>query len=266
MAMALFAVVGRATSTRAILAGRAVSRTSRIQRSFLPRTKPFWGLLSRETPCYRIRLPFNSVATFTSVANTSSSDGDLLRVMEEEIKCAEECDEHDRVADIPEGFPFEIQDKKGMNTITLKRNYHGESIEVLISMPSIVTGEDPENDRRVGDEEERERPSQSSIPLIVNVTKNEGHGLEFCCTAYPDELVIDSMSFRENKESDEEMLAYEGPDFSDLDENLQKSFHKYLEMRGISAMTTNFLHEYMINKDSCEYLFWLMNLKKLIEK
>lgn len=54
--------------------------------------------------------------------------------------------------------------------------------------------------------------------------------------------------------------------FSDLDENLQKAFHKYLEIRGIKPSTTNFLQEYMINKDSKEYLGWLKNLKKFIEK
>ncbi|XP_042386643.1 uncharacterized protein At2g39795, mitochondrial-like [Zingiber officinale] len=96
------------------------------------------------------------------------------------------------VEEIPGGFPFEIQDEKGMNTVTLKRNYHGE--------------------RKLS------------------------------------------------------WLAYEGPDFSDLDENLQKSFHKYLEIRGISPLTTNFLHEYMINKDSREYLLWLKNLKQFIQK
>lgn len=53
---------------------------------------------------------------------------------------------------------------------------------------------------------------------------------------------------------------------SDLDENLQKAFHKYLEIRGIKPSTTNFLHEYMINKDSREYLNWLNKLKKFIEK
>lgn len=53
--------------------------------------------------------------------------------------------------------------------------------------------------------------------------------------------------------------------FRDLDENLQKAFHKYLEIRGIKPSTTNFLHEYMINKDSREYLVWLKNLKKFVE-
>lgn len=53
--------------------------------------------------------------------------------------------------------------------------------------------------------------------------------------------------------------------FRDLDEGLQKAFTKYLEIRGIRPRTTNFLHEYMINKDSREYLVWMKKLKNFIE-
>ncbi|CAM8954915.1 unnamed protein product [Rhodiola kirilowii] len=88
--------------------------------------------------------------------------------------------------------------------------------------------------------------------------------LEFGCTASPDEIAIDTLAVKD-PEATEEQIAYEGPDFTDLDENLQKAFHKYLEIRGIKPSTTNFLHEYMISKDSKEYLMWLKNLKSFIE-
>nr|GEY26597.1 mitochondrial glycoprotein [Tanacetum cinerariifolium] len=51
----------------------------------------------------------------------------------------------------------------------------------------------------------------------------------------------------------------------ELDENLQKAFHKYLEIRGIKPSATNFLHEYMVNKEHKEYTNWLKNLKKFVE-
>lgn len=41
----------------------------------------------------------------------------------------------------------------------------------------------------------------------------------------------------------------EGPDFHELDKNLQETFHKYLELRGITPTATKLLHEYMISKD-----------------
>lgn len=128
-------------------------------------------------------------------------------------------------------------------------------------MPDLVTGEDDGDDNQDDDDE---KASQSSIPLVVSVAKGNGQFVEFCCTAYPDEIVIDSLAVK-NAENAEDQIAYEGPDFQDLDENLQKAFHKYLEIRGIKPSTTNFLHEYMINKDSREYLMWLKNLKKFVE-
>ncbi|KAK3422541.1 hypothetical protein EUGRSUZ_G02989 [Eucalyptus grandis] len=189
------------------------------------------------------------------------SDESLLRVLESEIQCAEEADDHDRVEDAPGGFPFEIEDKPGFQTITLSREYQGEEIKVEVSMPDLVTGEDDGDDNQDDDDE---KASQSSIPLVVSVAKGNGQFVEFCCTAYPDEIVIDSLAVK-NAENTEDQIAYEGPDFQDLDENLQKAFHKYLEIRGIKPSTTNFLHEYMINKDSREYLMWLKNLKKFVE-
>lgn len=52
--------------------------------------------------------------------------------------------------------------------------------------------------------------------------------------------------------------------FRDLDENLQKALHKYLEVRGIKSSLFDFLHEYMLQKDEREYLAWLQNIKKFV--
>ncbi|CAI9767551.1 unnamed protein product [Fraxinus pennsylvanica] len=190
-----------------------------------------------------------------------SSDESLLRVIESEIQCAQEGEDDDEVAEVPQGFPFEIEDHPGQQTITLTRDYQGETINVEVHMPDLVTGEENDDDN---DNDDEERGAQSSIPLVVRVSKRNGPSLEFGCTAYPDEIAIDSLSVKDTNSS-EEQIAYEGPDFSDLDENLQKAFHKYLEIRGIKPSTTNFLHEYMIGKDSKEYVTWLKNLKKFVE-
>ncbi|XVF23965.1 hypothetical protein REPUB_Repub13aG0085200 [Reevesia pubescens] len=190
----------------------------------------------------------------------ASSDESLLRVLESEIQCAEESEGDDQVEATPSGFPFEIEDTPGLQTITLARKYDGELIKVNVHMPDLVTGDGDEDN----DEDDSEKPSRSSIPLVVNVSKKGGPSLEFSCTAFPDEISIESLAVRNPDTEDE--LAYEGPDFYDLDENLQKAFHKYLEIRGIKPSTTNYLHEYMINKDSREYLRWLKNLKKFVEE
>ncbi|XP_010534674.1 PREDICTED: uncharacterized protein At2g39795, mitochondrial-like [Tarenaya hassleriana] len=174
---------------------------------------------------------------------------------------------HRKVEDTPEGFPFEMEDNPGHQTVTLTREYNGEQIEVVVNTPCPFTGKNGEDDMEDDDDETpSQRWSESSILLVVTVTKKSGLSLEFSCTALPDEIAIDALSVTHPENSSEEPMAYDGPDFQDLDENLRKSFHKFLEIRGIKASTTNFLHEYMMRKDSREYLLWLKNLKKFIEE
>lgn len=196
---------------------------------------------------------------YSKASKNPSSDENLIRVVESEIKCFQESDDHDRVEEVPSGFAFEIQDNPEFQTITLKRTYQGEEIEVEVHMTDLVTGENDDDDGDDG-----VKTSQSSLPLFVSVSKKSGPILEFSCTAFPDDIAIDSLAVKRPEISEDE-VAYKGPEFNDLDENLQKAFHKYLEIRGIKPSTINFLHVYMINKDSRENLLWLKKLKKFIE-
>ncbi|KAF8705027.1 hypothetical protein HU200_031284 [Digitaria exilis] len=268
--MALFAAARRAAATTAPLLLRAAAASSSGAHRGAALLRPLAAAAARPQPR---AMPFSSAP-----ATKPSSDAELLSVIDSEIKYAEDCDDHDRVEEIPDNFPFKISDEKGMNAITLRRTYHGEQIEVVAHMPSLVTGDEPDHDRDDkdegegkeeddGEEDEGEKPPQSSVPLTVTITKGDGPILEFTCTAYPDEVIIDSLSVTHPSEDyEKDIIAYEGPDFNDLDENLQRAFHKYLELRGISPLTTNFLHEYMINKDSREYLLWLRKLKDFFQQ
>ena len=124
-----------------------------------------------------------------------------------------------------------------MNAITLKRTYHGEQIEVLAQMPSLVTGDEPDCDRADEDkgapfvvtiskgdgpvvqlsftDDEEESAGDSSISLKVVVSKDSGRKLEFTCTAFREEITIDDMLIVEKADDDgEEKFPYEGPEFT----------------------------------------------------
>ncbi|KAK8485641.1 hypothetical protein V6N13_027134 [Hibiscus sabdariffa] len=240
-------------------------RLTRVQRNYHSCifTALSHGLQSPQ-PAVVNRIFPNNFRFSTAVASKRpSSDETLIRVLESEIQCAEEEDGADLVEGTPTGFPFEIEDNPGIQTVTLTREYEGELVKVDVHMldhgDEQGEGEDAEDDR-----DEDEQQAKTSIPLVVTVSKKDGTSLEFNCTAFADQISIDSLSFRSPNPEDE--LAYEGPDFLDLDENLQKGFHKYLEVRGIKPSTTNFLHGYMMNKDNREYINWLKNLKKFVEE
>lgn len=200
----------------------------------------------------------------------------------------------DQALKIPEGFPFKIEDNPGQKIIRLKRQFSGgESIVVEVSMPQVNPSfqdgfedeneededEDDDNEDEHGADDNDEDEGDFSIALVVMVSKRNSPTLEFACTAYLDEISIDSVAFRssgikdveEEEDIDIEDIDvedteddYQGPDFSDLDENLQKAFRKYLEVRGIKNNITEFLYEYMANKESKEYFRWLNGMKKFI--
>ncbi|KAG6418580.1 hypothetical protein SASPL_120784 [Salvia splendens] len=258
--MALNNVIRRAASRVVPLAIRASAASQRYLHHHHGAACPCCAAVTQPSLNFFPRV-FPSVAHHYSTK--PKSDESLVRVIKSEIQCAIDTQEEDEV-EVPEGFPFKIEDHPGQQTITLLRDYNGESISVEVHMPDI-SGEEDENEKDDdGDAQDDEQGSQSCIPLVVRVSKQNGPSLEFTCTAYADEIAIDSLSIKDPNTS-EEQVAYEGPDFGDLDENLQKSFHKFLEIRGIKPSTTNFLHEYMINKDSREYVAWLENLQKFVE-
>ncbi|KAF3951016.1 hypothetical protein ACB098_09G101600 [Castanea mollissima] len=254
--MALNSMLRRATSSVLPLAIRATAGSSRSFHSVISTAQKV-NLGHALNP--KSFSPFLRFSTAAAVSKTSH-DESLIRVLESEIDCAQK--DHLEYDDIEDGFPFEIENNPGQRTIILKSNYHNEAIRVEVDMPQPDEIEEGENDDDAADDE---ASSGSSIPLVVSITKGSGLCLEFGITALPDEICIDSLSIK-LPDTSEDQLAYEGPDFNDLDENLQKAFHKYLEIRGIKPSTTNTLREYMDVKESNEYLLWLKKIKKFIEK
>ncbi|KAF8084863.1 hypothetical protein N665_0696s0018 [Sinapis alba] len=206
----------------------------------------------------------------TSTNERLKSDQTLIQVIDSEIKDAFEADMQDEEETTGAGdFPFKIEDNPGHRTVTLTREYNGEQIKVEVSMPGPMDEhEDGMDDNEDGDGRNK-KANETSIPLVVTVTKKSGLNLEFSCTAFPDEIVIDGLSVNHPEKSsseEEEQLTYDGPDFQELDENMRKSFHKFLEARGIKPSNTDFMYEYMMKKDSREYLLWLKNLKNFIQE
>ncbi|EOA28331.1 hypothetical protein CARUB_v10024532mg [Capsella rubella] len=199
---------------------------------------------------------------YSTAIDRMSSEQTLIRVIDSEINSALQSGDIDVDEEMtPGSFPFKIEDNPGQQNVTLTRDYNGEHIKVVVSMPSLVTDENDD------DAEDDDGPSnESSIPLVVTITKKSGLSLEFSCMAFPDEIAIDALSVKQPGDSLEDQMANEGPDFEDLDENLKKTFYKFLEIRGVKASTTNFLHEYMMRKVNREYLSWLKNVKEFMEE
>ncbi|KAL5702191.1 hypothetical protein ACHQM5_027438 [Ranunculus cassubicifolius] len=161
---------------------------------------------------------------------------------------------------LPDDFPFEIIDNPGEETIILNRTFGPERIEVLVGDFFF-----DENGVEVNDKE-----STEYMHLTVTVIKGDGPRLKLWCNASPDNIHIYYMEMEPpkdpSKDDQSDKKPYTAPNFSDLDENLQKEFQEYLERRGIKSSFMNSLKKYWINKDKNKFARWLGNMKEFVEK
>ncbi|KAG2333081.1 hypothetical protein Bca52824_004261 [Brassica carinata] len=171
-----------------------------------------------------------------STLTAITADENLVSVLGSKIKCSvvNEAPEDD---ELPEWFPFRFVDA-----------FEDETIYVRIELAP----NDPQTQVLNG------------IPMFITVTKqDDGPSLEFVAKAYVDEIVIDVVYFQKPYELS---FPYQGPhDFADLYENLLKAFHRFLEIRGIKPTITEFVADYMANKDGRERLQWLNDIKSFVD-
>ncbi|KAK1364922.1 Mitochondrial glycoprotein family protein [Heracleum sosnowskyi] len=254
--MALHSILGRSAARVKPVVTRLVSGQ---RTNYHTRTPTLYSGVKSQ-PSYNLVIPTSlsslrrySAAASPALKTPTGYDRILLKVIELKIDDAEEDEDDCEVVEEPYRFPFVIEDIPGKQTITLTRirpYRQGETMNVEVHMPI--------------DEE----ASESYTTLVVKVVKSPNFIFEFGCTAYPDEISIDSLSVT-TPDSPDHANACEGsddfPSFKDLDDDLQKAFLKYLEVRGINTSTTSYLHEYMIRKEKREYSDWLKTLKKVVQ-
>ncbi|XP_077210735.1 uncharacterized protein At2g39795, mitochondrial-like [Tasmannia lanceolata] len=173
------------------------------------------------------------------VAN-HSSDAKLSHPIDLEI----ESDDYVKVAEIPDGFPFEIQDEAEIpewfkvsdedfpgHPIFFKREYEGETILVKVRIPDDLVTDDIKG-------------GQYSLRLIIYICEGYMPNLVLLCTGCREEISFDGMMFVPVKQISDDEAVYEGPDFK-----VPGVFEKYLEIRGIKPSTIIYLlHEYMIKR------------------
>ncbi|KAM0844005.1 hypothetical protein ACQ4PT_057335 [Festuca glaucescens] len=210
---------------------------------------------------------------FKKKSKKGAGGGGLPAAIDLEIREAEEYLATDVQEPTPDDFPFEIVDEEGMSVVVLKKDYKDEKIEVIVSMPNMDAepefdedDEDDDEDAAKDDDDEDEGSEDSSLSMKVVVSKGTGPKLEFTCTAFREEITIDEMLISEKAESDEEKFPFEGPEFTELPPNVQKGLFKFLELRGVTLKTTNFMHDYMVTKQTKEYVRWMTKLKDLVRQ
>ncbi|KAH7426456.1 hypothetical protein KP509_10G002400 [Ceratopteris richardii] len=173
--------------------------------------------------------------------------------------------------------PFEVTDNPGTEEIILRRTYGNEEIAVTC----ILESQQPEEDEDLGEahdeegdeEEENDEASENRdvevLHLNVTITKGERYpALEFECSFVSggEEIEIESIAYlhsdsSQGKDDEIEPQEYTGPGFHSMQPNLQESFHKLLQARGLTSKVATYAIEYLKAKEHREYIRWLHNVE-----
>ncbi|XP_077240373.1 uncharacterized protein At2g39795, mitochondrial-like [Tasmannia lanceolata] len=190
--------------------------------------------------------PYSTIGTKTSQtpsvhkssAKLTKSEVRLGRIVIDEFNKKE-----DEKLNVPEDFPFQISGDT--DTLFLKHHFQGETIRVVVRK-----------------EKENEGSSPQNLFVIVKLIRKMGISLKFYCKcASSTHFTI----YRMQAKPRGPRAILTSPEFSDLDEKLQKVFYSFLEARGIDRSLANFLQYYMTYHDGQNYKGLLYRVRKYLD-
>ncbi|KAK7294002.1 hypothetical protein RJT34_16885 [Clitoria ternatea] len=201
--------------------------------------------------------PQMSRRTYISEMRKSAFEGNILRFLRSEIQY--ELQSSPPNNPITKFNSFMIDGRPGERWITLRRQYADEEVKVEVTMFDGAVPASSANGEVANSDE-----MQLHITLIVTISKGEGGVLEIMCSAWPDSIEIKRLLLCGNVKVPAE--PYAGPEFRELDDELQDSLYDFLEVRGIDDELAVFLHQYMKHKDKVEFIRWMERVKSFIER
>ncbi|CAA7020006.1 unnamed protein product [Microthlaspi erraticum] len=217
---------------------------------------PTIGFPSNQNPKFLISRRCLSSGSYVSEMQKSAFERNICRLIRNEIEY-----ELDHLPPLqpPRSYgPFSVEERPGEQWISLKGKFGEEEdikIEATMFDKSVPTSKSTKT----------EPEFILHITFIVNITKGTaGETLEIMCSAWPDNIEISKLCIRKGVKSSPS--SYNGPEFEELDDELQEALYQYLEKRGISDDLAVFLHKYMKNKGKGEYVRWMESVKSYVEQ
>lgn len=154
---------------------------------------------------------------------------------------------------------FKIHQEVGKGEVRLTRTIGDETIEVFFHV------QDVEDDLSFEEEETEEAEPSVGVNFRVDITK--GDKKLSVVAVGGQELDVRGIRFLPaNIDRSKEEVFYGGPDFSDLEEDVQESFLDYLEERGVDGDLAFFVLAHSREKEQKEYVNWLESFESFVAK
>ncbi|CCE64923.1 hypothetical protein TPHA_0J01010 [Tetrapisispora phaffii CBS 4417] len=188
-------------------------------------------------------------------------------------------------------YSFELVESKGVNVQEIVKRTDKETIRVFFDIAQVANlpydpvmndeataqNENGESSNLVNEDDFNSLADNfANVNVVVtNNAKKTAVSFELLMNLAEGSFYVDSVTPFEtetaalDRTADSEVkreLAYHGPPFTNLDEELQEALEVYLESRGITSELTSFITGYSELKENTEYISWLNNMANFFEK
>jgi len=159
--------------------------------------------------------------------------------------------------------PWKLTDVAGDSSLKLTRSFEDKVLTVEWQSTSPVPEEQYEEEEAEGEENQMSGDSTNFTVTLSDKTQERGVIL-YCCTATGDHRYVigNVRSFASAAERDSN-TAYAGPDFEDLDDNIQEAMDALNAEMGINDELCDFIDQAAVDKEQREYVRWLKNVQDL---
>ncbi|CCI44203.1 unnamed protein product [Albugo candida] len=169
------------------------------------------------------------------------------------------------------GKVFEIIEQPGSMKVELKGVMDKDHVHIYFNAQDTVESDDEWEDEEeeefvdVADEEDEEETDElPAVRFIADISRGK-EVLRFDCVASGN-ITIEKMRFIKDIDTvDDDEYTYEGPNFVDLEMDMQERLYEYLSDRFVDNDVGRFIAEYADLKEQKEYVSFLQNTAKFIK-
>ncbi|GMF20790.1 unnamed protein product [Phytophthora lilii] len=168
---------------------------------------------------------------------------------------------------------FTLQETPGCMEVLLQGQVGADSVKIKFNAQDTVELEDDEDYGELDeeeaqdeqfDEDEDEEDELPGVHFTADVTR-DNKGLQFDCVASSN-LTVERVRFLSDYSKDaEDETLYFGPNFIDLELDVQDKFYSYLAERKIDDELAQFITQYADLKEQREYLAFLEDAETFVK-
>jgi len=222
----------------------------------------------RHQPGWRFPVQFRarSVNLSNGCRGFASEASQLVQLLQSELKHeTSNYEDNAEVAKFLASGDWKLEEKEGDVSMVVTRTTQGKKVTVEFQLVSPFEGDN-------GNNPETPPPERDSEMTDFSVTvESKGSGVTFYCTTVQgnDEqsfrYMIGNVRYFANEADKNNVSAYNGPEFEDLDDSLQQGLDDWLASLGVNEALCDFIDAMSVDKEQREYMRWIGKLSSFLQ-